>query len=136
MKIIKLSEIIFVLLALSSITQLASADDHWSDDWEITVDGKSESRGAINFVISFKPDDDAPVREAVTIDVLVAYDTDENDIALFISNTFRAVLGDQDFDIEVDSGEKVEIEAKGDTPDFALAVTASEVRGIRVELDN
>jgi len=135
MKITKLSGIVFVLLALSSITQLASADDHWSDEWEITVDGKSESRGTINFVMTFKPDGDV-TRDEVTIDVLVAYDTDENDIALFISNSFRAVLGDQDFDIDIDSGEQVEIESRGDTPDFALAVTASSVRGISVELDN
>ena len=134
MKIIKLTGIVFVLLALSSITQLASADDHWSDEWEITVDGKSKSRGTITFGITFKPDD-VTTREEVIIEVLVAYDTDEDEIALFISNNFRAVLGDQDFDIDLDSDE-LEIESRGDTPDFALSVSASAVDGISIELDN
>ena len=136
MKITKLSGIVFILLALSSISQLASADDHWSDEWEITVDGESERRGTITFVMTFEPDDDGNTREEVTIEVLVAYDTDEDEIALFISNNFRAVLGDTDFEIELDSDEQVEIESKGDTPDFALSVSASSVRGIKVELDN
>ena len=135
MKTIKLSGIVLVLFALSSVSQLALADDHWSDEWEITVDGKSERRGTITFVMTFEPDDNGTTREEVTIQVLVAYDTDEDEIALFISNNFRALLGDQDFDIDLDD-EQVEIESRGDTPDFALSVSASSVRGIKVELDN
>ena len=135
MKITKLSGIVFILLALSSISQLASADDHWSDEWEITVDGESERRGTITFVMTFEPDDDGNTRDEVTIEVLVAYDTDEDEIALFISNNFRALLGDTDFEIDLDD-EQVEIESRGDTPDFALSVSASSVRGIKVELDN
>lgn len=136
MKISKLSGVVFVLAALFSVTELASADSHWSDEWRITVDGKSKSRGTINFKITFEPGIDVAAREAVTIDVLVANDTTENDIAEFINNNFRAVLGDEEFEIEVESGEQVEIETRGDTPDFVLEVIASSIQGISLELDN
>ena len=136
MKISKLSGIIFVLLASLGTTELATADNHWSDEWTVEVDGKSKSRGTINFKITFKPGSDVAAREAVTIDVLIANDTGENDIAMFISNSFRAVLGDEEFKIDVDSGEEVEIESRGDTPDFVLEVIASSIQGISLELDN
>ncbi len=136
MKISKLSGIIFVLVASLGITELATADDHWSDEWEVAVDGKSTSSGIINFTITFEPGVDVAAREAVTVDVQVANDTGENDVAEIISNSFRAVLGDEEFDVDVKSGEKVEIESRGDTPDFVLEITASSIQGISLELDN
>jgi hypothetical protein len=136
MKISKLTGVVFVLTALLSITELASADSHWSDEWEVEVDGKSTSSGTINFKITFEPGVDVAAREAVTVDVLVANDTGENDVAEIISNSFRAVLGDEEFEVDVKSGEKVEIESRGDTPDFVLEITASSIQGISLELDN
>jgi hypothetical protein len=136
MKISKLSGVVFVLTALLSITELASADSHWSDEWEVEVDGKSTSSGTINFKITFEPGVDVAAREAVTVDVQVANDTGENDVADIISNSFRAVLGDEEFEVDVKSGEKVEIESKGETPDFVLEITASSIQGISLELDN
>ena len=136
MKTSKLSGIIFVLVALLSITELALAENHWSDEWEVEVDGKSTSSGTINFKITFEPGVDVAAREAVTIDVQVANDTGENDIADIISNSFRAVLGDEEFEVDVKSGEKVEIESKGETPNFVLEITASSIQGISLELDN
>ena len=136
MKNINLFCMAIVLLAFAGSPVPAAADGHWTDEWEIKVDGKSESHGAISFEISFEPGDDDATREPIILDVLVAYDTGENEIAFLISNHFRAVLGDQEFEIEVESGEQVEMEARKGTPDFALAVTASEVRGIRIKLDN
>lgn len=136
MKTSKLSGIIFVLVALLSITELALAENHWSDEWEVEVDGKSTSSGTINFKITFEPGVDVAAREAVTIDVQVANDTGENDIAEIISNSFRAVLGDEEFEVDVKSGEKVEIESRGETPDFVLEITASSIQGISLELDH
>ena len=136
MKTSKLSGIIFVLVALLSITELALAENHWSDEWEVEVDGKSTSSGTINFKITFEPGVDVAAREAVTIDVQVANDTGENDIADIISNSFRAVLGDEEFEVDVKSGEKVEIESKGETPNFVLEITASSIQGISLELDH
>jgi hypothetical protein len=46
------------------------------------------------------------------------------------------VLGDEEFEVDVKSGEKVEIESRGDTPDFVLEITASSIQGISLELDN
>lgn len=136
MKNINLFVMAIVLLTFAGTPVPAAADGHWSDEWEIKVDGKSESRGAISFEISFEPGDDGVTRDPVIMDVLVANGTGENEIAFLISNHFRAVLGDQEFEIEVESGEQVEMEGRKGTPDFALAVTPSAVRGIRVKLDN
>ena len=136
MKISKLSGVVFVLTALLSITELALAENHWSDEWEVEVDGKSTSSGTINFKITFEPGVDVAAREAVTIDVQVANDTGENDVADIISNSFRAVLGDEEFEVDVKSGEKVEIESKGETPNFVLEITASSIQGISLELDH
>ena len=136
MKTSKLSGIIFVLVALLSITELALAENHWSDEWEVEVDGKSTSSGIINFKITFEPGVDVAAREAVTVDVQVANDTGENDIADIISNSFRAVLSDEEFKVDVKSGEKVEIESRGETPDFVLEITASSIQGISLELDH
>ena len=136
MKTSKLSGIIFVLVALLSITELALAENHWSDEWEVEVDGKSTSSGTINFKITFEPGVDVAAREAVTVDVQVANDTGENDVADIISNSFRAVLGDEEFEVDVKSGEKVEIESKGETPNFVLEITASSIQGISLELDH
>ena len=136
MKTSKLSGIIFVLVASLGITELALAENHWSDEWEVEVDGKSTSSGTINFKITFEPGVDVAAREAVTIDVQVANDTGENDVADIISNSFRAVLGDEEFEVDVKSGEKVEIESKGETPNFVLEITASSIQGISLELDH
>ena len=136
MKTSKLSGIIFVLVASLGITELALAENHWSDEWEVEVDGKSTSSGTINFKITFEPVVDVAAREAVTVDVQVANDTGENDVADIISNSFRAVLGDEEFEVDVKSGEKVEIESKGETPDFVLEITASSIQGISLELDH
>ena len=136
MKTSKLSGIIFVLVALLSIKELALAENHWSDEWEVEVDGKSTSSGIINFKITFEPGVDVAAREAVTVDVQVANDTGENDVADIISNSFRAVLGDEEFEVDVKSGEKVEIESKGETPNFVLEITASSIQGISLELDH
>ena len=136
MKTSKLSGIIFVLVASLGITELVLAENHWSDEWEVEVDGKSTSSGTINFKITFEPGVDVAAREAVTVDVQVANDTGENDVAEIISNSFRAVLGDEEFEVDVKSGEKVEIESKGETPNFVLEITASSIQGISLELDH
>jgi len=136
MKISKLSGIIFVLVASLGITELATADNHWSDEWTVTVDGKSKSNGTINFKITFKPDSDVAAREAMTVDVLVANGISENDIAEMISNSLRAVLGDEEFEVDVKSGEKVEVESRGETPEFVREITASSIQRIRLDLDN
>ena len=55
----------------------------------------------MNFEVTIKPDGEDATCDPVIIDLPVANDTGENDIALFISNSFRAVLGDDEFDIDL-----------------------------------
>ena len=126
----------FLMAGFLGVAPLAFADDHWSDEWKISVDGKSDSGGAINFKLTFEPDGDEAPRAPVTVDVLIPEGTGENDMADMISNSFRAVLGDDDFDIDTSWGEHIKVEADGDTPDFVIEVAGNSVDGVSVELDD
>jgi len=42
-----------IFLAVFGITSLAIADDHWSDDWRIEVDGRAKSAGTMSFTLTF-----------------------------------------------------------------------------------
>jgi len=122
-----------LILALG-ISSLALADDHFSDDWKISIDGKTASRGELSFKMSFKPAEDGTVRDSVVVSVPVPEDTGENDVADMIGNAFKATLGEGDFDIDVDWGEHVKIEAQGDTPDFLLEIADNPLQGISLEI--
>jgi len=117
-------------------TSLAIADEHWTDDWEIVVDGKAESAGTISFTLTFEPGEDGTGANPVTVDVLIPADTSENDVAEIISNDFRAVLGDDGFKIDVSWGETVDVKARRDTADFVLTLSSNSVQGISLEIDD
>jgi hypothetical protein len=125
-----------LLAGFLGVAPLAFADDHWSDDWKISVDGKSDSGGKISFKLTFEPDEDEAPRDAVTVDVLIPEGTGEDDMADMISNSFRAVLGDDDFDIDTSWGEHIKVEASGDTPDFVIEIAGNSVEGVDVEIDD
>ena len=125
--------IISFLLVLPS---LALADDHWSDDWKVTVGGKAKSRGVIGFKLTFEPGDQGETRNPVTVDAPIPEKAGENDVADMIANAFRATLGDDDFKIDVSWGENVKIKAKGETPDFLLEITGNTVQGVSLEVQD
>jgi len=125
-----------LLLVLCGVALLAVADDQWSDDWKIEVSGRAKSAGTISFELTYKPGEDGTAADPVSVDVLVANDARDNDIAEVITNNFEALLGEDAFKINQSWGENVTIKARGDTPDFALALTSSSVQGISIVIDD
>ena len=123
----------FALLMMAPVT---FADDHWSDDWKIVVDGKADSGGSISFKVTFEPNEDGSTRAAAEISALVAEGTSENDTADLIGNAFRAVLGEDDFKIDVSWGENVKIDSKRKTPDFLLELTGNSVQGVSIDIED
>lgn len=115
------------LLGSAPVTQ---ADDHWDDDWKISVDGKSESAGSLSFTLNFEPADDGAAREPATVTVAIPKGTGANDMADLISAAFRGTLGDDEFHSEVDWGEHVKVKGKGETPDFTVAIAENTVQGL------
>ena len=125
-----------LLLVLCGVASLAVADDQWSDDWKIEVSGRAKSAGTISFELTYKPGEDGTAADPVSVDVLVAEDARDNDIAGVITNNFEALLGEDAFKISQSWGENVTIKARGDAPDFALAMTSSSVLGISIEIND
>ena len=135
MKIFKIISIFLGVFALLGFSPLTFADDdHFSDDWKISIDGKTASRGTLSFKLSFKPAEDGTVRDSVVVSVPVPEDAGENDVADMIGNAFKATLGEDDFDIDTSWGENVKVEAKRDTPDFSLVIADNPLQGISLEI--
>jgi hypothetical protein len=123
-----------LLLIFCGAASLAVADDHWSDDWKIEVGGRAKSAGTISFELTFEPGEDGTAADAISIDVLVADDSKDNEVAGIITNNFEAVLGEDNFKINQSWGENVTVKARGETTDFALAMTNNSVQGISLEI--
>jgi hypothetical protein len=127
--------IVSTFMALLGLSSLALADDHWSGNGKITVDGKSKSAGTLSFEISFKPGEDGAAADSLTIDVPVSNKVKQNDIAGIIANSFSAKLGDKNFKVGLVGGNKVKVTAKGDSPYFAIQMTSSSVQGMSLKID-
>jgi hypothetical protein len=127
--------IVSTFMALLGLSSLALADDHWSGNGKIAVDGKSKSAGTLSFEISFKPGEDGTAADSLTIDVPVSNKVKQNDIAGIIANSFSAKLGDKNFKVGLVGGNKVKVTAKGDSPYFAIQMTSSSVQGMSLKID-
>ena len=121
-------KMVCVLVASLGIAPLSLANDHWSDDWDIEVDGKSDNGGVVSFRIVFEPAEDGTSRDPITVDAPIGPKTGENDAADLIGNAFEAQLSDEEFKVSVSGGEHVKIKARGDTPDFVVELAGSEVK--------
>jgi hypothetical protein len=127
--------ILSLFLALPGWSSLALADDHWSGNGKITVDGKSKSAGTLSFEISFKPGEEGTAADSLAIDVPVSNKVKQNDIAGIIANSLSAKLGDKNFKVGINGGNKVKVTAKGDSPYFAIEMTSNSVQGISLKID-
>ena len=125
-----------IFLAFFGMNSLAIADDHWSDDWKISVTGKSSSAGTMSFKLTFEPGEDGAAADPVSIDVAIAEGTRDNDVAALITNNFQAALGDDDFNIDQSWGEHILVKTRGKAPDFALELTGNTVQSVSVEIDD
>lgn len=124
------------LLIGFSIGSLAVADDHWSDDWKVEVEGKAKSAGTISFQINFQPGEDGTAADPISIDVLVPEDAKDNDVADTIANNFSAVLDDESYKVNTSWGENVTIHGRRKAADIELVMTSNSVQGISVEIDD
>lgn len=125
-----------LMFAIAGLGIPAFADDHWSDDWKIDVNGRASSGGTISFKMMFEPPEEGVTRDPASIDVPVANKTKDHEIAELIENAMKAVLGDDDFKIGRQWGETVTIKARGKTPDYELTLTNNTVQGIMLEIDD
>jgi hypothetical protein len=124
------------VIAMFGFTALTFAHDHFGDDWKISVSGDADTGGSIGFTLTFEAADDGTVKAPITIDTPVAADASEDDIADLIGNSFKAVLGDDDFDVDVSWGEHVTVETDGDTPDFVLTIANNTLQGVSIEIQD
>lgn len=107
----------------------ASADALASNKWRIQVSESAKSSGEI--VFRFSPKGAKPFDIAVPI----ADGTGENAIAREIRDTFRAKLGGEAYDVEVDDGEDVLVKKHLGEARFDLQVTRNTVKATRINLD-
>ena len=123
-------------MILLGFCTVALADDHWSDDWKIEVEGKAKSAGTIGFQINFEPGEDGTAADPVNIDVLVPEKAKDNDVADTIANNFSAVLDGESYKVNQSWGENVTIHGRRNAADFELTMTNNSVQGISIEIDD
>ena len=127
---------LWVVAASLSMAALANANDHWSDDWDIEVDGRSDNGGVVSFRIVFEPSEDGTTRDPITVDAPIGPGTGENDAADLLANAFEANLSDEEFRVSVSGGEHVKLKARGDTPDFVVELAGSDIMGLTFDIDD
>jgi hypothetical protein len=136
MKLIRKIGMVCCVVSLFGFSSLAVADDHFNDDWKISVSGDAEAGGAISFTLTFEPAEDGTAKESITIETPVAADASEDDIADLIGNAFTAALGEDNFDVDVSWGEHVKVGAEGDTPDFVITIANNTLQGVSIEIND
>lgn len=117
------------------LLQPVVADDHMGKEWQIKVDGKATSAGAITFRLTSAPSEDGTTAEPVTVEVLVAEKAKHKDIQATIKNNFRAKLGDDNYKIKTKGSDRVTIKTKSKTPQFLLEMTNNTAQGISVSVE-
>jgi hypothetical protein len=136
MSVIKKIGLLCSAISMLGFTTVTLADDHFDDDWKISVSGGADAGGSISFTLTFEAADDGTVKAPITIDTPVAADASEDDIADLIGNSFKASLGEDEFDVDVSWGEHVKVEANGDTPDFVLTIANNTLQGVSIEIQD
>ena len=122
------------LIGIFAFAAPVSAGDQFSDEWKIGVSGSAVTAGSISFTLTFEPGSDGMARDPITIDTPIAANTSVEDIISAISDAFSTALGEDDFDVEISWGEHVEVEAEGNTPEFALAITRNTLQGVAFKI--
>ena len=89
----------------------------------------AEGDGVATF--QFKPRGGYPFEIAVS----VAAGTEENDVAKRIRDVFQADLPQDAYEVEVDSGEEVVVEADKRTGEFMVTLLSSSIAGVEFEVE-
>lgn len=122
------------LIGVFAFASLVSASDQYSDEWKIGVSGSAVTAGNISFTLTFALGNDGAARDPITIDTPVAANTSEDDIVGLIGDSFSTALGKDGFDVDISWGERVKVDAEGDTPDFALTVASNTLQGVIIQI--
>jgi hypothetical protein len=137
MKTFKILSIFLGAVALLGFSPLTFADeDGYSDEWTLIVKGESENAGKISFKLVYAPSDDGLAGDEVFIEAPIPAGTSENDAAEMIANAFKTVLHVNKFDIDWHDGEKIQVEAKAQTPDFAIEIASNPLQGISITIED
>ena len=123
----------FMLCALLILTAttlpVATVQADSSDKWRIHVKNDAAGDGVATF--QFKPRGGYPFEIAVS----VAAGTEENDVAKRIRDVFQADLPQDAYEVEVDSGEEVVVEADKRTGEFMVTLLNSSIAGVEFEVE-
>jgi hypothetical protein len=122
------------LISFFAFAAPVNADDQFADEWKISASGSAVTAGSISFTLTFEPDNDGNARDPITIDTPVAANASEDDIVSLIGDAFSKALGEDDFDVDISWGEKVEVKAQEDTPNFALTVANNSLQGVSIKI--
>jgi hypothetical protein len=137
MKTFKILSIFLGAVALLGFSPLTFADeDGYSDEWTLIVKGKTENAGNISFKLTYAPSDDGLAGDEAFIEAPIPAGTSENEAAEMIANAFKTVLHVNKFDIDWHDGEKIQVEAKAQTPDFAIEIASNPLQGISITIED
>ncbi|MCP3999335.1 MAG: hypothetical protein GY727_00260 [Gammaproteobacteria bacterium] len=137
MNIIKKLSLFLGVFALFGLSPLAFADDDGFDnEWTIIVKGKAENAGKVSFRLVYAPSDDGLAGDEEFIEASIPVDTSENDATKIIAAAFKDVLQLDDFNVDLQDGAKIQVEAKYDTPDFVIEVATNPVQGISFVIED
>jgi hypothetical protein len=137
MKLFKKISVFLSLIVMLGISPLTFADDDgFSDELIIIVKGEAENAGKISFRLTYAPSDDGLAGGEEFIEAPIPAGTSENDAAEMIANAFKTVLHVNKFDVDWHDGEKIQVEAKSDTPDFSIEIASDPLQGISIVIED
>jgi len=116
------------ILGLSILVARGADVPKLSNKWRIEVNGGANSDGIMLFRVT--PDKGTPVDVTVPIKA----GRGENNVAQDIKETMKKTLDPKTYHVEVDDGEDVLVKKKWKSPNFALVLVESTVKGSKIRI--
>ena len=121
---------IFSALAVLLAAAFPAAAESESDRWRIIVNNDAATAGAV--VFRFHPLGAYPF----DVSVQIAEGTAENDIADRIRDVLQAELPQGGYELKVEDGEKVVVEASKNAGHFNLVLLRSDLTGVEFTVED
>jgi len=115
-------------LGLSSLVAHGADAPKLSNKWRIEVSGGANSDGTMLFRVT--PDKGTPV----DVTVPIKDGRGENNVAQDIKAMMKKTLDPKTYHVEVDDGEDVLVKKKWKSPNFALVLVESTVKGSKIRI--
>jgi hypothetical protein len=122
------------LIGIFAFAAPVSASEKFSDDWKVGVSGNAVTAGKISFTLTFESGADGGTNDPIIIQATIPENSSEDDIVGLLGDSFSAALGDDDFDVSISWGEHIEIEAEGNTPEFALTISSNTLKDVKIDI--